>query len=129
MFKDKKGNILYIGKAKNLQKRVSQYFAPNSLRKQEMLNKAATLDFLIVNNESEALYLEDNLIKQHQPEYNNLLKADNSYTYIKITHEQFPQILLTKRKIHDGATYIGPKRDSIQLKKFLQYMRQINKYR
>lgn len=129
LFKDKKGNILYIGKAKNLQKRVSQYFAPNSLRKQEMLNKAATLDFLIVNNESEALYLEDNLIKQHQPEYNNLLKADNSYTYIKITHEQFPQILLTKRKIHDGATYIGPKRDSIQLKKFLQYMRQINKYR
>lgn len=120
---------MYIGKAKNLQKRVGQYFAPNSVRKQEMLNKASSVDFLIVNNESEALYLEDNLIKQHQPEYNNLLKADNSYTYIKITHEAFPQILLTKRKINDGAMYIGPKKESMQLKKFLQYLRQISKYR
>lgn len=94
-----------------------------------MLNKASSVDFLIVNNESEALYLEDNLIKQHQPEYNNLLKADNSYTYIKITREAFPQILLTKRKINDGASYIGPKKDSMQLKKFLQYLRQISKYR
>ena len=129
LFKDKKWTILYIGKAKNLQKRLWQYFSPTSLRKQEMLEKAAKVDFLMVKNESEALYLEDNLIKQHQPFYNNLLKADNSYTYIKITKETFPQILLTKRRINDGSIYIGPKNDTIQLKKFLQYLRQILKFR
>ncbi len=129
LFKDKKWTILYIGKAKNLQKRLWQYFSPTSLRKQEMLEKAAKVDFLMVKNESEALYLEDNLIKQHQPFYNNLLKADNSYTYIKITKETFPQILLTKRRSNDGALYIGPKNDTIQLKKFLQYLRQILKFR
>lgn len=129
LFKDKKDSILYIGKAKNLQKRIWQYFSPNSLRKQEMLSKANKLDFLVVKNESEALYLEDNLIKQHQPFYNNLLKADNSYTYLKITKEQFPQIILTKRRSNDGAIYIGPKNDTIQLKKFLQYLRQILKFR
>lgn len=129
LFKDRKDEILYIGKAKNLQKRLTQYFSPNSLRKQEMLSKATKVDFLTVKNESEALYLEDNLIKQHQPFYNNLLKADNSYTYIKITKEQFPQIILTKRRNNDGAIYIGPKNDTIQLKKFLQYLRQILKFR
>ncbi len=129
LFKDRKGTILYIGKAKNLQKRLGQYFSPNSLRKQEMLDKADKVDFLIVKNESEALYLEDNMIKQHQPEYNNLLKADNSYVYIKITKESFPQIFLTRKKINDNALYIGPKNDTIQLKKFLQYLRQIVKFR
>jgi len=94
-----------------------------------MLEKADKVDFLIVKNESEALYLEDNMIKQHQPEYNNLLKADNSYVYIKITKESFPQIFLTRKKINDNALYIGPKNDTIQLKKFLQYLRQIVKFR
>lgn len=120
---------MYIGKAKNLQKRLWQYFAINSVRKQEMLIKAKKVDFLIVKNESEALYLEDNLIKQHQPEYNNLLKADNSYVYIKITKESFPQIFLTRKKINDGALYIGPKNNTIQLKKLLQYLRQVLKFR
>lgn len=129
LFKDRKWTILYIGKAKNLQKRIGQYFSPNSLRKQEMLEKADKVDFLIVKNEGEALYLEDNMIKQHQPEYNNLLKADNSYVYIKITKEAFPQIFLTRKKTNDGSLYIGPKRDTIQLKKFLQYLRQILKFR
>lgn len=129
LFKDRKNTILYIGKAKNLQKRLWQYFTLNSLRKQEMLEKANKVDFLIVKNESEALYLEDNLIKQHQPLYNNLLKADNSYSYIKITKENFPQIFLTKKRVNDEALYIGPKNDTIQLKKFLQYIRQILKFR
>jgi excinuclease ABC subunit C len=106
VFKDATDKILYIGKAKNLQKRLQQYFAPGSLRKQEMLAQASTLDFHIVKNESEALYLEDNMIKKHQPYFNNLLKADNSYIYIKITKEAFPQIITTRKKINDGATYI-----------------------
>lgn len=69
------------------------------------------------------------MIKQHQPEYNNLLKADNSYVYIKITKEPFPQIFLTRKKTNDNALYIGPKNNTIQLKKFLQYLRQILKFR
>lgn len=129
LFKNEKEQILYIGKAKNLQKRIQQYFSPGSLRKQEMLAQAAGLDFHVVKNESEALYLEDNMIKKHQPYFNNLLKADNSYIYIKITNEQFPQILLTRKKIHDGATYIWPKHNTQNLKKFLQYLRQVLKFR
>lgn len=129
IFKDERGKILYIGKAKNLKKRVSQYFSPGSLRKQEMVSKAENLDFHSVNNESEALYLEDNLIKKHQPYYNNLLKADNSYAYIKITNEVYPQIILVRKKINDGSTYIGPKHNTQNLKKFLQYIRQVLQYR
>jgi excinuclease ABC subunit C len=106
VFKDQKNQVLYIGKAKNLQKRVTQYFAPGSLRKQEMVAKATTLDFHSTKNESEALYLEDNLIKEYQPYYNNLLKADNSYVYIKITYEDFPQILITRKRLNDKAIYI-----------------------
>ena len=129
IFKDEKGSILYIGKAKNLQKRIQQYFNPGSLRKQEMMAQAFGLDFHVVKNESEALYLEDNLIKKNQPYFNNLLKADNSYCYIKITDEDFPQILLTRKKLYDKATYIGPKHNTQNLKRFLQYLRQVLQFR
>jgi excinuclease ABC subunit C len=128
-FKDKLWKILYIGKAKNLQKRLGQYFSPWSVRKQEMLAKANTVDFVIVQNESEALYLEDNLIKTHKPEYNNMLKGSNSYAYIKITKEKFPQIYITRKKINDWAIYIGPKHNTMHLKKFFQYLRQVLQYR
>lgn len=128
-FKDKKWNILYIWKAKNLVKRVAQYFSPNSVWKQDMVSKAEKIDFLIVQNESEALYLEDNLIKKHTPEFNNLLKAGNSYAYIKITNDAFPQIFLTRKKYNDWSIYIGPKHNTIHLKIFLQYLRQILQFR
>ncbi|MFZ2151112.1 MAG: GIY-YIG nuclease family protein [Candidatus Absconditicoccaceae bacterium] len=128
-FKDKTGNILYIGKAKILQKRVSQYFSPGSVWKQEMISKAQSVDFVIAQNESEALYLEDNLIKKHKPYYNNMLKGSNSYAYIKITNEEFPQIYITRKKFNDGSIYIGPKHNTMQLKNFLQYLRQVLQYR
>ncbi len=129
LFKDKKDNILYIWKAKNLKNRVSQYFNPNSVRKQDMLNKADTVDFFVVKTESEALYLEDNLIKKNQPPFNNMLKGSNSYAYIKITNEDFPQIFITRNKIKDWSKYIWPKHNTIELKKFLQYLRYIIKRR
>lgn len=129
IFKDKKDNILYIGKAKDLKKRVSQYFNPNSVWKQDMLNKAEQIDFLETKTESEAIYLEENLIKENHPTYNNLLKWDNSYAYIKITNEEFPQIFLTRNKINDWSTYIGPKHNTKELKKFLQLLRQLIKFR
>jgi len=128
-FKDKKDKILYIWKAKNLQKRVAQYFAVGSVWKQDMMQKAEKVDFIVVQNESEALYLEDNLIKKNLPEYNNLLKADNSYTYLKISNHQYPEIYLTRKKIPDWSIYIWPKHNTQELKRLLQYLRQILKRR
>ena len=129
LFKDRKEKILYVGKAKNLAKRVSQYFSPWSVWKQDMVAKAARVDFIEVRNESEALYLEDNLIKTNNPEYNRLLKWDNSYIYLKITKEEFPQLFLTRMRKNDGATYIGPKNNTWDLRKLMHYLRQIYKYR
>lgn len=129
LFKDSKGTILYIWKAKNLQKRVSQYFTPNSLWKQEMVAKASKVDFFVVANESESLYLENNLIKKHKPFFNCMLKWWNGYTYIKLTESDFPQVLTTRNKRNDKATYIWPKHNTKELKKLMQYLRTILKYR
>lgn len=129
IFKWSKDSVLYIGKAKNLRNRVSQYFQQNSFRKQDMLNKAQSLDFFEVKTEGEALYLEDNLIKKHQPPYNSMLKWSNSYVYVKITAHPYPQVYLTRKRVSDGSLYIGPKHKTIHLKKFLQYIRQILQYR
>lgn len=74
MFRDSKRNILYIGKAKNLRKRVAHYFAPGSVRKQDMVNKADDVEFLVCQSEQEALVLESNLIRQYYPPFNRLLK-------------------------------------------------------
>ena len=129
LFKDRKEKILYVWKAKNLAKRVSQYFTPWSVRKQDMVAKANRIDFIEVRTESEALYLEDNLIKTNNPEYNRLLKWDNSYVYLKITKEDFPQIFLTRMRKNDWCTYIWPKNNTGDLKKLMHYLRQIYKYR
>lgn len=106
LFKDKKGQILYIGKAKNLKKRVGQYFTPGSVWKQDMIAQAETVDFLSVENESESLYLESNLIKKHLPPFNNMLKGANAYAYIKLTKHPVPQLFITRKKVNDGAVYI-----------------------
>jgi excinuclease ABC subunit C len=82
-----------------------------------------------LKTESEALYLEDNLIKKHQPPFNNMLKWSNSYAYIKITNEDFPQIIVTRNKIKDWSKYIWPKHNTRELKNFLQYLRYILKWR
>jgi excinuclease ABC subunit C len=129
IFKDHRGQILYIGKAKNLNKRVHQYFAVWSVWKQDMMHKADSVEFVVVENEWESLMLESNLIKQHQPTYNRLLKWDNSYVYIKITAESRPQIIFTRTRKDDGAVYIGPKHMRNELKKLLQYLRQLLWYR
>lgn len=71
-----------------------------------MLKKADAVDFLVVKNESESLYLESNLIKKHKPFYNNMLKGGNGYTYIKLTNQPFPQVMMTRMKKNDKATYI-----------------------
>ena len=94
-----------------------------------MLKKAALVDFLVTQTESESLYLESNLIKKHKPFYNNMLKGGNGYIYIKLTAHPFPQIVLTRMKKHDKATYIGPKHNSMELRKLLQYLRYVLQFR
>ena len=123
LFKQKSGVILYIGKAKNIKKRIQQYFSPKSLRKQEMVNKAHHIDFLETKTEEEAILLETNLIWEYKPLYNNLIKWDTAYVYIKIPKEPYPRILLSRYKKNDGAIYIGPKVWKKQLKQSLQVMR------
>jgi excinuclease ABC subunit C len=94
-----------------------------------MLQKAVKVDFMIVQSESEALYLEDNLIKKHKPMYNSLLKGDNSYVYIKITPHPYPLVTTTRMRYNDGSLYVGPKHSTRELYKLMQFLRQFLRYR
>lgn len=107
---DKNGNLLYVGKAKHLKKRVLSYFNKNLLgyRIKIMVSKIHRLETTIVNSEYDALLLENNLIKEHQPFYNVMLKDDKTYPWICIKNEDFPRIFLTRTKIKDGSEYYGP---------------------
>lgn len=129
LFKTTNNTILYIWKAKQLKKRLQHYFTPSTLRKQDMVAKAGHVELLPVTNEQEALLLETNLIRTHKPIYNNLIKGETSYVYIKIPHEPYPNILLTRYKKNDKATYIGPKVRKRELKNVLQLIRHLLKYR
>lgn len=107
---DKDGKILYVGKAKSLKKRVSSYFNKihDSGRTNVLVRKIATIKHIVVPTETDALLLENNLIKQLQPRYNVLLKDDKTYPWICIKNEPFPRIFSTRNKIKDGSEYFGP---------------------
>ena len=107
---DDKGKLLYVGKAKHLRNRVSSYFLSNqhNLKTIELVQRIAEIKFTIVNSEHDAFILENELIKNYQPKYNINLKDDKTYPYIVIKKEAFPRVFLTRRKIKDGSTYIGP---------------------
>ena len=112
LFKDARGEILYIGKANSLRARVRSHFAiddATSLKNREMLRRITDLDTIVVGSESEALLLEANLIKQHHPRFNIRLRDDKKYPYIKVTlQEPFPRVYVTRRLENDGARYFGP---------------------
>jgi len=114
---DKEERILYIGKAKDLKKRVSSYFnkTHDSARLQILVKKIVTIKHIVVNTESDALLLENTLIKKHQPRYNILLKDDKSYPWICIKKERFPRVIITRRVIKDGSEYFGPYTNKKQL--------------
>ncbi len=114
---DKDERIIYIGKAKDLKKRVSSYFNKNhdSARLQIIVKKIVTIKHIVVNTESDALLLENTLIKKHQPRYNILLKDDKSYPWICIKKERFPRVFITRRVIKDGSEYFGPYTNKKQL--------------
>ncbi|MFO7703253.1 MAG: excinuclease ABC subunit UvrC [Psychroflexus maritimus] len=107
---DKKGKILYVGKAKNLKKRVSSYFNKNhdSYRISVMVKKIVEIRHIVVASETDALLLENNLIKKHQPRFNIMLRDDKTYPWLCIKNERFPRVFLTRRVIKDGSEYFGP---------------------
>jgi len=107
---DKEGKILYVGKAKNLRKRVSSYFnkVHDTARTNVMVKKIVTIKHIVVPTETDALLLENNLIKKYQPRYNVLLRDDKSYPWICIKKEPFSRIFSTRRMIKDGSDYFGP---------------------
>lgn len=105
------GKVLYIGKAKSLRDRVRNYFSNEALadaKRGGLLSESRSIGNILVSNEKEALALENNLIKQHKPKYNILLRDDKTYPYIKLTKEKYPRVYVTRRLKKDGSTYFGP---------------------
>ncbi|HBX63263.1 MAG TPA: excinuclease ABC subunit C, partial [Flavobacteriaceae bacterium] len=107
---NKKGDLLYIGKAKNLKRRVNSYFNKqhDSKRLRVLVSNIDNIETINVNSEYDALLLENNLIKEHQPRYNILLRDDKTYPWICIKNERFPRIFSTRNVIKDGSEYFGP---------------------
>jgi len=111
LFRGESGRVLYVGKAKVLRARVRSYFRKSSLtslRIENMVKKITNIDWLVTRSETEALLTEAAMIKEHEPQYNILMRDDKSYPYVRITNEPFPQVLLTRKIIHDGSRYFGP---------------------
>jgi len=107
---DNRDKIIYVGKAKNLKKRVTSYFTKNhdNNKTKVLVSKIKRVEYTIVENEAEALLLENNLIKEHQPRYNILLKDDKSFPLIKIAKERFPRVFAMRNPTYDGSEYYGP---------------------
>jgi excinuclease ABC subunit C len=107
---DADGELIYIGKAKNIRKRVSSYFTKSnhSFKTHELVKRIQKIEFTIVRSEHDALLLENALIKEFKPKYNIELKDDKTYPFIVIKKEAFPRVFLTRRRIQDGSEYLGP---------------------
>lgn len=120
MMKDERNTILYIGKAKNLRKRVKQYFQSSrsmSIKTRTMVSRISDIEYIVTGTELEALILECNLIKKHRPKYNVLLKDDKHYPYIRITMEEdYPRIILARDMKKNGSKYFGPYKNSYAVK-------------
>ncbi len=111
LHKNAAGKIVYIGKAKNLRNRVRHYFQSSRSqdpKTRQLVKVIADFEFIVVDNEVEALVLESNLIKKHKPRFNVFLKDDKSYPHLKVTNEPFPKVVVTRKIVRDGSTYYGP---------------------
>lgn len=126
LMRDGKGTVIYVGKAKDLHRRVTSYFLANRPPKTAALvAKIRHIDHIITGNEYEALVLENNLIKKYNPHYNIDLKDGKSYPVIRITHEDFPKVFKTRRLVNDGSKYFGPYPDAGKLDTFLDLIQKI----
>ena len=109
LYHNAQNQVIYIGKAKVLRARVTSYFnAGNDKKARQIVKEAVRLEFIVTKNEVEALILEANLIKRYKPIYNVLLKDDKQYPFLKLTNEEYPMLIFTRRVFDDGATYYGP---------------------
>ncbi len=122
---DESNKLLYVGKAKNLRKRVASYFSKTftTYKTHELVQRIHHIEFTIVNSEQDAFLLENSLIKQFQPRFNINLKDDKSYPYIVIKNESFPRLFLTRRKINDGSEYLGPFTSVGRVRELLDFVR------
>ena len=123
---DTRNELLYVGKAKHLRKRVSSYFTKTftSYKTHELVQRIARIEFTIVNSEQDAFLLENSLIKEYQPRFNINLKDDKSYPFIVIKNEPFPRVFLTRKKINDGSEYLGPYTSVKKVRELLEFIKQ-----
>lgn len=132
LMKNDEDKIIYVGKAISLKKRVKSYFVgrkQDSAKTRALVKNIADLEYILTDTEIEALILESNLIKKHRPKYNISLKDDKSYPYVKITHEDYPRVIITRKKKKDGNKYFGPYTNSSSLNTSLEVIRGIFPYR
>jgi len=124
---NKAGETIYVGKAKNLKKRVSSYFVKNhqSYKTNLLVKKIAKIEYVVVETESDALLLENILIKKLQPKYNVMLKDDKTYPWLIIKNERFPRVFYTRNKFKDGSEYFGPFTSVYMIKTLLSLIRQL----
>jgi excinuclease ABC subunit C len=123
---DAANELLYVGKAKHLRKRVGSYFTKTftSYKTHELVQRIARIEFTIVNSEQDAFLLENTLIKQFQPRFNINLKDDKTYPFIVIKNEPFPRVFLTRKKINDGSEYLGPYTSVKKVRELLEFIKQ-----
>ena len=133
LFRDERGTVLYVGKAKSLRPRVRSYFqagADLSPKNRELVRAADSIETLVVGSEAEALILEANLIKEHRPRFNILLRDDKQYPYIKVTmREPFPRVYVTRRVVNDGSRYFGPYTAVGPMRQALEVVKQLHTVR
>jgi excinuclease ABC subunit C len=122
---DSKKELLYVGKAKNLRKRVSSYFNKTlqNYKTYELVRRIYSIEFTMVNSEQDAFLLENSLIKQYQPRFNINLKDDKSYPFIVIKKESFPRVFLTRRKMNDGSEYLGPFTSVARVRELIDFIK------
>ena len=125
---DVEGNVIYVGKAKDLHKRVAQYFVPAERLTRKtavMVSKIADAEYTVVESEADALLLENNLIKQFKPRYNILLKDSKTYPWICVTAEEYPRVFLTRRLVRDGSRYFGPYSSVIHARNLVEFFHSV----
>ena len=125
---DSEGNVIYVGKAKDLNKRVAQYFVPAERLTRKtavMVSKIADAQYTVVDSEADALLLENNLIKQFKPRYNILLKDSKTYPWICVSTDDFPKVFLTRRMVKDGSRYFGPYSSVVHARNLVEFFHSV----
>ena len=125
---DAEGNVIYVGKAKDLHKRVAQYFVPPERLTRKtavMVSKIADAEYTVVETEADALLLENNLIKQFKPRYNILLKDSKTYPWICVSADEFPRVFLTRRMVRDGSRYFGPYSSVVHARNLVEFFHNV----